>query len=78
MNACVQRIFIFKKVGRGRKEAKVSQIRFPDKYIAIQELHEKENLSITLLCKIACISRAAYYKWLRRAQSHVNFKMKRL
>ncbi|MEC1718662.1 IS3 family transposase [Schinkia azotoformans] len=37
-----------------------------DKYVAIQELHEKEELSILLLCEIAGISRAAYYKWLRR------------
>ncbi|WP_373284479.1 IS3 family transposase, partial [Pullulanibacillus pueri] len=56
----------FKKVRGDRKEAKVSQIRFEDKYIAIQELHEKEELSILLLCEIAGISRAAYYKWLSR------------
>ncbi|PAE18210.1 IS3 family transposase, partial [Bacillus sp. 7504-2] len=56
----------FKKVRGDRKEAKISQIRFEDKYIAIQELHEKENLSIILLCEIAGISRAAYYKWLKR------------
>ncbi|KAB2336749.1 IS3 family transposase [Cytobacillus depressus] len=59
----------FKKVRGNRKEAKVSQIRFEDKYIAIQELHKGENLSIILLCEIAGISRAAYYKWLNRAPS---------
>ncbi|WML44221.1 IS3 family transposase [Neobacillus sp. PS3-40] len=59
----------FKKVRGDRKEAKVSQIRFEDKYIAIQELHEKENLSISLLCEIAGIARSAYYKWLNRTPS---------
>ncbi|WNS73662.1 IS3 family transposase [Bacillus sp. DTU_2020_1000418_1_SI_GHA_SEK_038] len=59
----------FKKVRGDRKEAKISQIRFEDKYIAIQELHEKENLSISLLCEIAEIARSAYYKWLNRTPS---------
>ena len=30
----------------------------------IQELAENEQLSIVLLCEIAKVSRAAYYKWL--------------
>ncbi|RFB09083.1 IS3 family transposase [Bacillus sp. HNG] len=59
----------FKKVRGDRKEAKISQIRFEDKYVAIQELHKKENLSILLLCKIAGITRGAYYKWLKRTPS---------
>ncbi|MER2010604.1 MAG: IS3 family transposase [Psychrobacillus sp.] len=59
----------FKKVRGDRKEAKISQIQFEDKYIAIQELHEKENLSISLLCQIADIARSAYYKWLNRTPS---------
>jgi putative transposase len=37
--------------------------------VAIQELHEKEDLNILLLCEIAGISRAAYYKWLKRTPS---------
>lgn len=40
-----------------------------DKYIAIQELNEKEGLAIILLCEVAGISRAAYYKWLNRTPS---------
>ncbi|MED4732176.1 IS3 family transposase [Aneurinibacillus migulanus] len=44
-------------------------MRFEDKYIAIQELHEKESLSIRLLCKIAGMARSAYYKWLNRTPS---------
>ncbi|MDM5338146.1 IS3 family transposase [Fictibacillus enclensis] len=35
----------------------------------MQELHEKEKLSIILLCEIADLSRAAYYKWLNRTPS---------
>jgi transposase-like protein len=63
------RKFILKKVRGDRKEEKVSPIRFEDKYMAIQELHEKEDLNILLLCDIAGISRAAYYKWLKRTPS---------
>ncbi|WP_318509110.1 IS3 family transposase [Bacillus sp. T3] len=59
----------FKKVRGDRKEAKISQIRFEDKYIAIQELNKKETLSISLLCEIAGIARSAYYKWLNHPPS---------
>ncbi|MFB9977886.1 IS3 family transposase, partial [Pallidibacillus thermolactis subsp. kokeshiiformis] len=59
----------FKKVRGDRKEAKISQVRFEDKYIAIKELHETDQLSIVLLCEIAGVSRAAYYKWLKRTPS---------
>jgi len=34
--------------------------------VVIQELREEGNLSIILLCEVAGISRAAYYKWLNR------------
>lgn len=37
--------------------------------MVIKELHEKEDFSIILLCEIAMISRAAYYKWLNRKPS---------
>ncbi|MDE5416363.1 IS3 family transposase [Alkalihalobacterium chitinilyticum] len=59
----------FKKVRGDRKEAKINQIQFENKYVAIQELHENENLSISLLCEIADIARSAYYKWLNRTPS---------
>lgn len=32
----------------------------------IQDLHANENLPVILLCEIASVSRAAYYKWLQR------------
>ncbi|WP_373889942.1 IS3 family transposase [Neobacillus cucumis] len=60
---------ILKKVRGNREEAKISQIRFEDKYIAIQELHQEDGLSIVLLCEIAGIARSAYYKWLNRIPS---------
>ncbi|MFS1518426.1 IS3 family transposase [Bacillus sp. SCS-151] len=59
----------FKKVRGNRKEAKVSCIRYEDKYIAIQELNESKGLSILLLCEVAGITRGAYYKWLKRKPS---------
>ena len=37
--------------------------------MAIQELAENKNLSIVLLCETAEVSRAAYYKWLKREPS---------
>ncbi|MFC4798595.1 IS3 family transposase [Neobacillus sp. GCM10023253] len=64
---------ILKKVRGTRKEAfkeaSLSHTRFTDKYVAIQELHKEENFSIVLLCEIARISRAAYYKWRDRSPS---------
>ncbi|WP_235425207.1 IS3 family transposase, partial [Heyndrickxia ginsengihumi] len=44
-------------------------MRFKDKYVAIQELHQNEGLSVSLLCEIAGIARSAYYKWLNRTPS---------
>lgn len=32
-------------------------------YQAIEELHQKKEISISLLCKIANICRQSYYKW---------------
>ncbi|WP_453990298.1 IS3 family transposase [Bacillus nitroreducens] len=58
-----------KKVRGDRKEAKINQVRYEDKYVAIKELYENENLSIVLLCDIAGVSRAGYYKWLKRQPS---------
>ncbi|MGE7023076.1 IS3 family transposase [Solibacillus cecembensis] len=59
----------YKKVRGNQKEASLSRVRIQSRYIAIQELAENENLSIVLLCEIAEISRAAYYKWLKRQPS---------
>ncbi len=44
----------------------ISQVRLQQRYIAIKELNEEKALSIVLLCRVADISRAAYYKWLNR------------
>lgn len=61
---------IFKKVRGNRKEASLSQIRLQQRYLAIQELHQEEKLAILLLCEIAGVSRATYYKWLVRKPSN--------
>lgn len=37
--------------------------------MAIRELQQEEKLSILLLCDIANVTRAAYYKWLNREPS---------
>ncbi|MER2192196.1 MAG: IS3 family transposase [Solibacillus sp.] len=58
-----------KKVRGNRKEVSLSKVRIQSRYLAIQELAKHENLSIILLCKIAKVSRAAYYKWLNRQPS---------
>ena len=44
----------------------LSRIRIQSRYIAIQELAEKQHFSIVLLCELADVSRAAYYKWVNR------------
>lgn len=46
--------------------------------MAIQELHQEENLSILLLCEIADISRAAYYKWLNRVPTAQELRNKKI
>ncbi len=46
--------------------------------MAIQELHQEENLSILLLCEIADISRAAYYKWLNRIPTARELRNKKI
>ncbi|MEF7592768.1 IS3 family transposase, partial [Bacillus thuringiensis] len=50
-------------------EEALNQVRFENKYVAIQELHKEKNTPISLLCKIAGITRAAYYKWVNRTPS---------
>ncbi|WP_214798981.1 IS3 family transposase [Exiguobacterium sp. s50] len=55
-----------KKVRGDREEVVISQVRLQQRYTAIKELYEEEAISIVLLCRVAGISRAAYYKWLNR------------
>ncbi|WP_342443303.1 IS3 family transposase [Lysinibacillus sp. FSL K6-0057] len=59
----------FKKVRGNRKEATLSKSRIHNRYIVIKELAAKEALPIILLCEIAGVTRAAYYKWLNRHPS---------
>ena len=44
----------------------LTSVRLQNKYRVIQDLHANENLPVILLCEIAGVSRAAYYKWLKR------------
>lgn len=38
-------------------------------YLAIKNIHETHDISISMLCEIIGIARSAYYKWLRRKPS---------
>ncbi len=55
-----------KKVTGFSKEAKLSQYRQENLYLAIQALREEASISIQLLCEVAGIPRSSYYKWLNR------------
>ncbi|MEK4650138.1 IS3 family transposase [Niallia sp. FSL W8-0954] len=59
----------FKKVRGNRKEASLTKTRNTNRYVVIKELATNGSLSIVLLCKIAGVTRAAYYKWLKRQPS---------
>jgi transposase InsO family protein/transposase-like protein len=54
-----------KKITGDRKAVDRSKIPQKSKYIAIKELHML-GYSICKLCKCAKVTRAAYYKWLKR------------
>lgn len=47
----------------------LSQVRQEQEYRAIQQLHEKKQYPIAVLCEILGINRSSYYKWLRRKKS---------
>ncbi|MGL5614287.1 IS3 family transposase [Cetobacterium sp.] len=58
----------FKKVGstrKGRVKTKVN-ITTSDKYKLIQFLTLKRKLTVTLLCKLADVSRSGYYKYISK------------
>ncbi|WP_369695544.1 IS3 family transposase [Alkalibaculum bacchi] len=57
-----------KKARRSQKEAILSQVRNESVYLAIQEIHDERNYSISELCKFAEISRSSYYKWFNREE----------
>ncbi|MGY4761958.1 IS3 family transposase [Paenibacillus caseinilyticus] len=58
-----------KKLPGNPKEAKLSQYRQENVYLAIQALQEEESISIQLLCEVAGVARSSYYKWLNRKPS---------
>ncbi|MDR5588049.1 IS3 family transposase [Clostridium sp. 5N-1] len=69
---------MLKKIGGTRKEAVLSRIRQENKYISIEELHNTEKFSISLLCEIAMISRSSFYKWVNREKSALENENKML
>lgn len=50
-------------------EADFSGVRNLPEYEVIQQLHSEQGLPVYKLCKIAGVSRAAYYKWKNRTES---------
>lgn len=52
----------------------LSQIRNLHRYQAIKEEHEEKHYSIAALCEIAHVSRAGFYKWLKRTPSKNEIK----
>ena len=46
---------------------RLGRIRFESKYLAIQFFHAEKGWSICWMCKQLRITKAAYYKWLRRS-----------
>lgn len=60
---------VSKKTRRDRKEAVLSQIQNETIYLAIKELSEEGEGSVSQLCRIAGIPRSSCYKWAGRETS---------
>ena len=45
---------------------RLGKVRFESKYLAIQYFYVEKGWSIRWMCRILEISKAAYYKWVRR------------
>ena len=52
-------ISFLKKIGRNREEAGLSRLKKLHIYLAIQEEHEEHGYSISALCKLGRVTRAA-------------------
>lgn len=61
--------FIVKKVGGTGKEGKIAEYSTVQRDEAIEAVHKEKRLPIILLCKIAFVNRAAFYKWRNRKLS---------
>ena len=45
---------------------RLSRLRYVSKYLAIQHFYTEKHWSISGMCKQLGVTRAAYYKWLKR------------
>ena len=45
---------------------RLGKVRQESKYLTIKHFHKEKNWSIEWMCKHLEISRASYYKWLKR------------
>ena len=59
-----------KKIGRGREEGCLSEVRQRHIYIAIRECHENQGFPIEAACELRHVARSAYYKWASGKLNH--------
>ena len=69
---------LLKKIEENRKKAILSEVRYEDKYLSIQELSNKDKYPIAKLCNLGSISKSSYYKWLHREKRNREFKNEEL
>ena len=61
---------LLKKIGRGREEGCLSEVRQRHIYTAIKECHEEHGFPVEAACKLLHVARSAYYKWASGKLSH--------
>src|SRR5699024_10042040 len=66
-----------KKVRRSGKRVDVTQTRYEAEYQTIKKL-QKEGFKIIHLCEVLGVSRAGYYKWLKRQPTASEKRLRKL
>ncbi|WP_159427643.1 IS3 family transposase, partial [Dolosicoccus paucivorans] len=66
-----------KKVGRSGKRVDVTQTRYEGEYQTIKKL-QKEGFKVIHLCEALGVSKAGYYKWLKRKPSASEKRLRQL
>lgn len=56
----------------------LSLVRNESVYQIIKQVHEEQQFPISIMCKVANVSRAAYYKWLHRGISPSEMENQRI
>src|SRR5699024_11818546 len=66
-----------KKITRSGKRVDVTQTRYEAEYQTIKKL-QKEGFKIIHLCEVLGVSRAGYYKWLKRQPTASEKRLQKL